>query len=138
MQDPNEVSSYQEQVSKPILLGLTAAIVIGVIAPLIAPHVTHPTMVYHVLLHLASVTIAAFLGIVSLLAYNRVKTIRIFLMTIGFMALTVSEFLYFLDVAGIVTSVHVPGVNADISHVILLGMLGLFGVGVLKAGGIKQ
>jgi|SRR5215211_455996 len=136
MQNHSEVGgdSSQEQISKPILLGLTTAIIIGIIAPLVTPRITHPTMVYHIILHLASVTVASFLSVVSLLAYGRVRTTRVLLMTIGFMALTTSELLYFLDIIGIITSMHIPGINAELNHVIMLAMLGLFGLGVLRSG----
>jgi hypothetical protein len=77
-------------------------------------------------------TIAAFLGLVSFLAYERVRTTRILLMTIGFMALCTVEILYFLDALDIFPVAHLPIANIELPHVILLVMLTLFGVGVLK------
>lgn len=132
MQRPHNVNDLQNQPSKLLLLGLTTAIVTGLITPLVIPHIAHPAMIFHILLHLGSVTVAAFLSIISLLAYKRVAGTRILLMTVGFMALTISELLYFLDTTGVITSMHIPGINAELSHIILLAMLGLFGVGVLK------
>ena len=60
--------TVQDSLSKPIMLGLVTAIVVGILAPLVIPHVTHPTMIYHIMLHIASLTIAVFLSIVSVLA----------------------------------------------------------------------
>jgi hypothetical protein len=122
----------QEAASKPLIFGLTAAVVIGIIAPLVLPHVSHPSMVYHVVIHIASVTIAAFLAIVSLLAYKRAGGTRTLFMTLGFMALGVAEVFYLLQAAGILAILDIPTIDVDASHIILLAMLGMFGLGVLK------
>ncbi|WP_337862482.1 hypothetical protein [Nitrososphaera sp.] len=122
----------QEAASKPLLLGLTAAIVVGIIAPLVLPHVPHQSMIYHVVLHMASVTIAAFLSIVSLLAYRRAGGSRTLFMTLGFLALGAVEVSYLLQAAGIPFLLDIPNLNIEAPHLILLVMLSLFGLGVLK------
>ena len=122
----------QESVSKPILLGLITAIVIGVVAPLIMPHVTHPSMIYHILLHIASLTIAVFISIVSVFAYRRSTGARLLFMTLGFMALATVEFLYLLDATGMVNVFDISTLGIELPHVILLAMLAMFGLGVLK------
>ncbi|HZB79922.1 MAG TPA: hypothetical protein VE264_01450 [Nitrososphaera sp.] len=132
MQNRGGFGNRGKSVSKPILLGITTAIIVGVITPLVIPHISHPSMIYHIILHLAGVTIAAFLGLVSLLAYKRVRTIRILLMTIGFIALGTAEILYFLDALDIFPVAHLPFANIELPHVILLIMLTMFGVGILK------
>jgi len=132
MQNRGGIGNREKSVSKPILLGLTTAIIIGVVAPLVIPHISHPSMIYHILLHLAGMTIAAFLGLVSYLAYKRVRGTRILLMTIGFMALSSVEILYFLEAMDIFPTMHLPIANIELSHVILLVMITLFGLGVLK------
>ncbi len=53
-------------------------------------------------------------------------------MTVGFMALSTAEILYFLDAMDIFPMVHLPIANIELSHVILLVMITLFGLGVLK------
>lgn len=132
MQNRGGIGNRGRSVSKPILLGITTAIIVGVITPLVIPHISHPSMIYHIILHLAGMTIAAFLGLVSFLAYKRVRTIRILLMTIGFIALGTAEILYFLDALDIFPVTHLPIANIELPHVILLIMLTMFGVGVLK------
>ena len=123
----------QESVSKPVLLGLITALVVGVVAPLVVPHVAHPSMIYHIILHLAGLTIAIFLSIVSVLAYSRNRTTRMLLMTVGFMSLGVVEFLYLLQAGAIaIGQIIIPTVNIELSHLILLTMVSLFGLGVLK------
>lgn len=126
-------AAVEESISKPVLLGLITALVVGVVAPLVIPHVAHPSMIYHTLLHMAGLTIAIFLSIVSVLAYSRNPTTRILLMAVGFMSLALVEFFYLLQAGGIVIGqVIIPAVNIELSHIILLIMVSLFGLGVLK------
>ena len=126
-------AAVQESISKPVLLALITALVVGVIAPLVIPHVAHPSMIYHILLHMAGLTIAIFLSIVSILAYSRNTTTRMLLMAVGFMSLALVEFFYLLQAGGIVIGqVIIPAVNIELSHIILLIMVSLFGLGVLK------
>jgi hypothetical protein len=126
-------AAVQESISKPVLLALITALVVGVIAPLVIPHVAHPSMIYHILLHMAGLTIAIFLSIVSVLAYSRNTTTRMLLMAVGFMSLALVEFFYLLQAGGIVIGqVIIPAVNIELSHIILLIMVSLFGLGVLK------
>jgi hypothetical protein len=122
----------QQAASKPLIFGLVAAVVIGIIAPLTLPHVTHPSMIYHIILHMAAVAIAAFLSIVSLTAYRRVGGARTLFMTIGFIALGVAELFYLLQAAAIPLPFYVPNLNIEASHVITLIMLTMFGLGVLR------
>jgi hypothetical protein len=133
MQKGDRSARVQESVSKPILLALVTALVVGVVAPFVIPHAIHPSMIYHILLHIAGLTIALFLGIVSFLAYSRNTTARMLLMAIGFMTLALVEFFYLLQAGGIVVGQFIiPAVNIELSHMVLLIMVSLFGLGVLK------
>jgi hypothetical protein len=133
MQKGDSRAHVRESVSKPILLGLITALVVGVVAPFVIPHAIHPSMIYHILLHIAGLTIALFLGIVSFLAYSRNTTTRMLLMAIGFMTLALVEFFYLLQAGGIVVAQFIiPAVNIEFSHMVLLIMVSLFGLGVLK------
>jgi hypothetical protein len=122
----------QESVSKPIMLGLITAIVIGIAAPIIMPHIAHPQMIYHIMLHIASLTIAVFLSIVSVIAYRRATGARLLFMALGFIALAAVEFLYLLDSTGAVSIFDLSTLGIELPHVILLAMLAMFGLGVLK------
>ena len=124
----------QESISKPILLGLITAVVVGVVAPLVLPHATHPSMIYHVLLHMAGLIIVVFLSTVSLLAYSRSPTTRMLLMAGGFVTLAVVELLYLLQAGGVyIGQFTLPVANIELSDLALLIMVTLFGLGVLKA-----
>jgi hypothetical protein len=132
MQKGSRGDPVQESVSKPILLGLITALVIGIVAPIIMPHVTHPSMIYHILLHIASLTIAVFLSIVSVLAYKRATGARLLFMTLGFMALATVEFVYLLDATSMVSLFDISTLGIELPHVIILAMVTMFGLGVLK------
>lgn len=122
----------QNSLSKPIMLGLITALVIGVVAPLVVPHVTHPSMIYHVILHIASITIAIFLSIVSVLAYAKIRTTRLLFMMLGFMTLALVECFYLLDATNALPMLDIPMTDIELPHVVLLIMLTMFGLGVLK------
>ena len=133
MQKGRDQVPAKESTSKPILLGLITALVLGVVAPLVIPHAAHPSMIFHIILHMAGLTIAIFLSIVSFLAYSRNSTTRMLLMAVGFMTLALVEFFYLLQAGGItVVQVIIPTINIELSHIILLAMVSLFGLGVLK------
>src|ERR687898_384660 len=133
MQKGRDLGPVQGSISKPVLLGLITTLVVGVVAPLVISHATHPSMIYHILLHMAGLTIAIFLSIVSLLAYSRNTTTRMLLMAVGFMSLALVEFFYLLQAGGIVVGQFIiPAINIELSHMILLIMVSLFGLGVLK------
>ena len=100
--------------------------------PVILPHITHPSMIYHIFLHIISVIIAIFLTIVSFLAYKRNNSTRILFMTFGFISLTVIEFLYLFHATANIEDLIVPVVDIELSHVVLFVMLTLFGIGILK------
>jgi hypothetical protein len=55
--------------SKPKLFAVVSLMLISVLAvPVILPHIRHPSMIYHILLHVVSIIIAVFLGLISFLA----------------------------------------------------------------------
>lgn len=133
MQQGSRRESIHDSTSKPILLGLITAIVIGVVAPLVVPHATHPFMIYHIILHIASLTIAVFLMIVAFISYIRGTGSRLLLMALGFTTLAAVEFIYLLDATGVLSMLDIsPAVNVELPHVILLVMLTMFSLGVLK------
>ena len=120
--------------NKPRLLILIASIVISLsVVPFILPHVFHPHMIYHILLHLIALIISQFLAVVSLLAYLKSKSIRILFMTFGFMTLVIAEYVYLLNSTEDLYGMFIPHINIEVSHVILLVMVVFFGVSFLKS-----
>jgi hypothetical protein len=119
--------------NKPRLLVLIASTVLSLsLIPFILPHVFHPHMIYHILLHVASLIISQFLAVVSLLAYLKNRTSRIFYMTLGFITLVVAEYIYLLNTTEDIHVKFIPYVNIEISHVVLLVMVIFFGISFLK------
>jgi hypothetical protein len=120
-------------VSKTKLFAVVSLILISVLAvPVILPHIRHPSMIYHILLHVVSIIIAVFLGLISFLAYSRTGGTRLILMTVGFSLLAIIEFLYLFHATANIEDIIIPIVDVELSHLILLAMLTLFGIGVLK------
>ena len=119
--------------NKPRLLVLIASIVISLsLVPFILPHVFHPHMIYHILLHLAALIISQFLAVVSIMAYLKARTSRILFMTLGFMTLVIAEYVYLLNSTEDFHVMFIPHVNIELSHVILLIMVVFFGISFLK------
>jgi predicted nucleic acid-binding Zn ribbon protein len=126
-------SAHDVVSNKPKLFALISILVISALAlPVILPHFTHPTMIYHISLHIASLILAIFLSCVSILAYNRNRNTRMLLMMFGFSLLAVVETLYLFHSTANIQDIVVPIVDSEFSHIILLAMLTLFGIGVLK------
>ncbi|MDQ3837270.1 MAG: hypothetical protein M3270_10115 [Thermoproteota archaeon] len=47
MQNRGEIDNHNKRLaSKPILLGLTTAIIVGVVTPLVVSHISHPFIIY--------------------------------------------------------------------------------------------
>ncbi|HEX5187837.1 MAG TPA: hypothetical protein VFV86_13200 [Nitrososphaeraceae archaeon] len=119
--------------NKPRLLVLIASTVFSIsLIPFILPHVFHPHMIYHILLHLVSLIISQFLVVVSLLAYLKSRTSRILFMTLGFITLVIAEYIYLLNSTEDFYVKFIPYVNIEISHVVLLVMVMFFGISFLK------
>jgi hypothetical protein len=126
---------YNITSSKPKLLAIITAVIIAIMAvPVIIPHITDTSTIYHIFLHLASVIIAIFLGVVSILAYLRNGSSRLLFMMFAFLSLSVIEAVYLFDVSSKTEDIVIPGVDIEISHVIFLVTLTLFGIGIFKVG----
>ena len=119
--------------NKPRLFVLIASIIISLsVVPFILPHVFHPEMIYHILLHLVALIISQFLAVVSILAYLKSRSTRILFMMLGFMTLVVAEYVYLLSSTENFHVMYIPQVNIEVSHVILLLMVMFFGISFLK------
>ena len=119
--------------SKPKLLIVISAIVVAVLClPVILPHLNHPTMIYHIVIHVISFIVSVFLGAISAAAYRRTCSTRILFMFFGFLSLSVVELIFLFDATGDVGEIALPLIHIELPHIILLVMVALFGIGVLK------
>lgn len=117
--------------SRPKLLAIITLVITAIIAvPVILPHITDTSTIYHILLHLASLIIAIFLGVASMLAYLRNRSFRLLFMMFAFVSLSIIEAIYLFDVSSNIEDIVIPGVDIEVSHVIFLVTLTLFGLGV--------
>jgi len=117
--------------SRPKLLAIITLVITAIMAvPVILPHITDTSTIYHILLHLASLIIAIFLGIVSILAYLRNRSSRLLFMMFAFVSLSIIEGMYLFDVSSNIEDIVIPGVDIEASHLIFLVTLTLFGLGV--------
>jgi Na+/proline symporter len=119
--------------SKPKLLIVISAIVVAVLClPVILPHLNHPTMIYHIVIHVISFIVSVILGPISASAYRRTRSTRILFMFLGFLSLSVVELIFLFDATGDVGEIALPLIHIELPHIILLAMVALFGIGVLK------
>ena len=118
--------------SKAKLLIAISVIAVAVLSiPVIVPHLNHPSMIYHIVLHIVSLVVAVFLTTISAVAYRRSRSSRVLFMFFGFLALTAVELIYLFNATDDIGEVALPFVQIELPHIILLVMLTLFGVGVV-------
>ena len=84
--------------------------------PFILPHVFHPHMIYHIILHIVSLIMSQFLVVVSILAYLKTKNTKILFMILGFMTLVVVEYFYLLNSTDDLYLMIIPIINTDVSQ----------------------
>ena len=112
---------------------LTTVIVSSLLIPLTIPHILHQSMIYHIIIHIVSLNISVFLGLVSIFAYLKNNKIRMLFMALGFVTLAIVEAIMLLTSTGNLTNIILPSVNIELPHIVLLIMLTLFGLGLLRA-----
>ncbi len=101
--------------------------------PFLIPHLTHPTMSYHILIHMLSLDIAIFLTTISLISYRKLKSKKLLLTSLSFIFLLIIEIFYLLQASHFIATFYIPLIEVDFSHILLLCMLVLFACGVLRA-----
>jgi len=115
-----------------LLITISVITVVVLSIPVILPHLNHPSMIYHIVLHIVSLVVAVFLTAISAVAYRRSGSSRILFMLFGFFSLTIVELIYLFNATKDIGEVALPLVHVELPHIILLAMLTLFGIGVLK------
>jgi hypothetical protein len=119
--------------SRPTLLAIITVVIITILTvPVILPHIRDTSTIYHILLHVASLIIAVFLGVASILAYIRNRRSRLLFMMFAFLSLSVIEAMYLFDVSSNIEDIVIPGIGIEVPHVIFLVTLTLFGIGVFR------
>jgi hypothetical protein len=115
-----------------LFLALSIVFLSIVIYPLILPHLAHPSMIYHIAIHIISFDVALFLTFISLLSFKRTKSKRVLLTSISFGVLLAVELLYLLQASNYLGEFHIPFIEVEVPHILLLLMLTLFAIGVIR------
>ncbi|HEX5186410.1 MAG TPA: hypothetical protein VFV86_05925 [Nitrososphaeraceae archaeon] len=106
-------------------------------SPFLIPHLSHPSISYHILIHIISLDIAAFITIISFISYRKTGRKNLLLACTSFMLLLIIELIYLLQASGTIKIFYLPLIEAEFSHILLLGMLALFAIGILQTNKLK-
>jgi len=118
--------------SRPKLLAIITVVIIAILTvPVILPHIRDTSTIYHIILHVASLIIAVFLGAVSILAYIRNGRSRLLFMMFAFLSLSVIEAMYLFNVSTNIEDIVIPGLDRSITSDFLV-TLTLFGLGIFR------
>lgn len=114
------------------MFGLSNAMVAGILSPLIIMQTRHSSLVFGILIHIAGTGLAFSLTLISTAAYQKTKDTRHFFMIAAFVALIVVETLHVLVASNVLHRAQILVMDIEISHLILLMALCLFGLGITK------
>ena len=103
-----------------------------VVYPILLPHLFHPGMVFHIAIHILSFDMALFLTVISILSFKKTKIKKVLLTSLSFGILLIVEFLYLLQSSAILGDYHIPFIEIELPHILLLLMVSLFAVGVIR------
>lgn len=115
-----------------LLLVLSLTFTSIIFYPLIIPHLSHPSMILHISIHILSLNMALFLTVISVLSFKKTKSKKVLLTSLSFGILLVVEFLYLLQSSNVLGDIEIPFIDVEIPHILLLFMLALFAAGVIK------
>lgn len=118
---------------KPALFGVVLAVVLGSLAlPVIAPHAFHGYHVFHILLHVAGITLSLFLAIIAVIAFYRLRTKRMGLTAIAFSVFCCAESVVLIEATW-------PGLYRlemlsllEVGHLMMITSMGLLALGVFR------
>ena len=103
-----------------------------IVYPVLVPHLFHPGMIYHIAIHIISFDMALFLTVISILSFKKTKSKRVLLTSLSFSILLIVEFLYLLQASDILGDYHIPYIEVELPHILLLLMVSLFAAGVIR------
>ena len=115
-----------------LFLFLSITVTSLAIYPFIIPHISHSSMIYHIIIHIISFDVALFLTTISFISFKKTRSKKILLTALSFGFLLLTEFLYLLQSSNLLGTFYIPLIEVEFPHILLLLMLGLFAAGVLK------
>jgi hypothetical protein len=117
---------------KNLFLVLSIVFAAAIAYPIILPHIHHPSMIYHIIIHIIIFEVSLFLTLISIYSYRKTKSKKVLLTSISFGFLLVAGFLYLLETSNILVGFHIPYIEAELPHILLMFTLILFALGVLR------
>lgn len=100
--------------------------------PVILPHIFHGSHIIHIGLHVAGLALAIFLTISTTYAYVKIRTKRLATAAIAFSLFIAAEVFAVIE-ATWPFAFYIDAVSMlEISHLLIIGMLGIFSLGVFK------
>ncbi len=118
---------------KSTLFGIVFAVTIGILSiPIIFPHIFHGNHFLHILLHIGGISFAVFLTILSVFAYSRLKTKRLFLTALAFGIFFMAEAITLVDATWPLIF-DIDDISLlELSHFFILCTLGLLAMGSFR------
>ncbi len=119
--------------SKPRLFTAVILLVVGIAGiPLVLPNIFHGYHPVHIVLHMSGIVFAAFLTIISSVAYVKMRTKKLFYTVIAFSMFIGAESLSLVDAAWPFMFYLGSTSILEISHMLIIAMLGTFTVAVFR------
>lgn len=118
---------------KATLFALVVVSTISILAvPVILPHIFHEYHISHIILHIAGIILAVFLLILSVVAYHRLKSKRLFLTAIAFSVFFTSEVVTLIE--SVWPYMYYIGDLAllEVGHLLIIATLGLLAMAVFR------
>jgi len=107
--------------------------VIGILfLPIIIPNIFHGFHIAHISLHIVGISLATFLTVSAAYAYSKIKTRKLAITAIAFSMFVASEIIKIIDVTWPYTFYFGTITMEQISHMLIIGMLGIFSIGVFR------
>ena len=102
-----------------LFLALSLSVSSIIAYPFLIPHMSHPSMSYHILIHMISLDIAIFLSTISLISYTKVKSKKLLLTFFSFLFLLVIEIIYLLEASHIISIFQIPLIELEFSQLLI-------------------
>ena len=118
---------------KSTLFGIVFAGVIGILAvPIILPHLFHGYHIAYIGVHIGGITLAAFLLILSIMSYRKLKTKRLLFTMLAFGIFISAETAFMID-ATWPSLYDIGNISlVETGHLLIFMTLGLFALGVFR------
>ena len=125
------LTGFIEQKSNMFVASILA--VIGILfLPIIVPNIFHGYHTAHIFLHIGGIALATFLTVSAAFAYAKIRTKKLKITTVAFSLFVASEIIKIVDVTWPYTFYLGTVTLEQISHMLIIGMLGIFSIGVFR------